>query len=132
MPAAKSTEDLLPNMDRTSGNDNQVWIDIGIIVGDTREEVMAAVGDGSQFGATVTYLAQELPLGLAHCVLIARDFLGDDIRHDDRLERVSFDGWRERREIEKKRHGVFSSFRDARVNNSRIATLQKKFQLMAD
>ena len=42
-------------------------VDIGIIVGDTREEVMAAVGDGSRFGARVTYLAQEFPLGLAHC-----------------------------------------------------------------
>jgi glucose-1-phosphate thymidylyltransferase len=52
--------------------------EIGIIVGDTRAEVMAAVGDGSQFGADVTYLPQEAPLGLAHCVLIADEFLGDD------------------------------------------------------
>jgi glucose-1-phosphate thymidylyltransferase len=52
--------------------------DIGVIVGDTRAEVMAAVGDGSRFGASVTYIPQEAPLGLAHCVLIARDFLGDD------------------------------------------------------
>jgi glucose-1-phosphate thymidylyltransferase len=52
--------------------------EIGVIVGDTRAEVMAAVGDGSQFGARVTYLPQEAPLGLAHCVLIARAFLGDD------------------------------------------------------
>ena len=52
--------------------------DIGIIVGDTRDEVMAAVGDGSAFGVRVTYLPQDAPLGLAHCVLIARGFLSDD------------------------------------------------------
>ncbi len=52
--------------------------DIGVIVGDTRDEVMAAVGDGAQFGAHVTYLPQDAPLGLAHCVHIARQFLGDD------------------------------------------------------
>ena len=52
--------------------------DLGIIVGDTADEIMAAVGDGSQWGATVTYLPQDAPRGLAHCVLIAREFLGDD------------------------------------------------------
>ncbi len=52
--------------------------DVGIIVGDTAGEVRAAVGDGSAWGLSVTYLAQAAPLGLAHCVLIARDFLGDD------------------------------------------------------
>jgi glucose-1-phosphate thymidylyltransferase len=52
--------------------------DIGIVVGDTRAEIMSAVGDGSRFGVRVTYLPQEAPLGLAHCVHIARDFLGDD------------------------------------------------------
>jgi glucose-1-phosphate thymidylyltransferase len=52
--------------------------EVGIIVGDTRDEVMAAVGDGSRFGLAVTYLPQDAPLGLAHCVLIAREFLGDD------------------------------------------------------
>ena len=52
--------------------------DVGIIVGDTREEVMSAVGDGTELGIKATYLHQEAPLGLAHTVLIARDFLGDD------------------------------------------------------
>lgn len=52
--------------------------EIGIIVGDTRAEVMAAVGDGSQFGVQATYIPQDAPLGLAHCVLIAHEFLGDD------------------------------------------------------
>src|SRR5260370_8747010 len=52
--------------------------EIGIIVGDTRDEIIAAVGDGSRWGVQVTYLPQEAPLGLAHCVLISREFLADD------------------------------------------------------
>ena len=52
--------------------------EIGVIVGDTRDEVMQALGDGNRFGATITYIAQDQPLGLAHCVLIARQFLADD------------------------------------------------------
>lgn len=52
--------------------------EVGIIVGDTADEIRAAVGDGSTWGLEVTYLPQDAPLGLAHCVLIARDFLGDD------------------------------------------------------
>jgi glucose-1-phosphate thymidylyltransferase len=52
--------------------------EVGIVVGDTGAEIRSAVGDGSQFGLRVTYIPQAAPLGLAHCVLIARDFLGDD------------------------------------------------------
>ncbi|MGW3093342.1 glucose-1-phosphate thymidylyltransferase [Streptomyces sp. NPDC001102] len=52
--------------------------EVGIVVGDTAEEIRAAVGDGSAFGLDVTYLPQSAPLGLAHAVLIAREFLGED------------------------------------------------------
>ncbi|MEZ5311802.1 MAG: glucose-1-phosphate thymidylyltransferase [Microthrixaceae bacterium] len=52
--------------------------DIGIVTGQTADEVEAAVGDGSRFGVNITYINQPDPLGLAHCVLIAADFLGDE------------------------------------------------------
>jgi glucose-1-phosphate thymidylyltransferase len=54
--------------------------DLGIVVGDTHEEIRAVVGDGSRWGAEVRiqYIQQEAPLGLAHAVLTARDFLGDE------------------------------------------------------
>ncbi|MEU1456236.1 glucose-1-phosphate thymidylyltransferase [Streptomyces avermitilis] len=52
--------------------------EVGIIVGETAAEIEQAVGDGADFGLDVTYLPQPQPLGLAHAVLIARDFLGDD------------------------------------------------------
>ena len=38
--------------------------DIGVVVGDTGDEVRASVGDGSRWGATVTYIDQREPLGL--------------------------------------------------------------------
>jgi len=52
--------------------------EVGIVVGDTAEEIREAVGDGSQFGIEVTYIPQDAPLGLAHAVLIAQEFLGDE------------------------------------------------------
>jgi glucose-1-phosphate thymidylyltransferase len=52
--------------------------DVGIIVGDTAKEIEAAVGDGSALGIDVTYIPQSAPLGLAHCVLIAQEFLAGD------------------------------------------------------
>ena len=52
--------------------------DVGIVVGDTALAVQDAVGDGSAFGLKVTYIPQAAPLGLAHAVLVAADYLGDD------------------------------------------------------
>jgi glucose-1-phosphate thymidylyltransferase len=52
--------------------------EVGIVVGDTGAQIKTAVGDGSDWDLEVTYLQQEAPLGLAHGVLIAREFLGDD------------------------------------------------------
>lgn len=52
--------------------------DIGIVVGDTADQIQAAVRDGSAFGATVTYIRQDRPGGLAHAVRTARPWLCDE------------------------------------------------------
>ncbi|MGZ0220556.1 MAG: sugar phosphate nucleotidyltransferase, partial [Acidimicrobiales bacterium] len=45
--------------------------EIGIVISPTTgHEIQEAVGDGADFGVTVTYICQDEPLGLAHCVLI--------------------------------------------------------------
>ena len=54
-------------------------VDIGVIVGDTEEQIRESLGGGQAFGARITYLHQPAPLGLAHAVLTARDFLGEDL-----------------------------------------------------
>src|SRR3954454_4493723 len=52
--------------------------EVGIVIApETGDEIRAAVGDGSQFGAGVPPLPQAEPLGLAHAVLTAEDFIGD-------------------------------------------------------
>lgn len=53
--------------------------EIGIVLGEKgREQLQTHLGDGSEFGVEITYLVQGEPLGLAHAVGCARDFVGDD------------------------------------------------------
>lgn len=52
--------------------------DIGIVVGDTAEEIKQAVGRGGRWGVHISYIPQEAPLGLAHAVKISQDFLEDE------------------------------------------------------
>ncbi|MBI4667946.1 MAG: glucose-1-phosphate thymidylyltransferase [Elusimicrobia bacterium] len=49
--------------------------DVGVIVGDTKQEIVNALGDGSKWGIRIKYIEQEAPLGLAHAVKIAKDFI---------------------------------------------------------
>lgn len=50
--------------------------DIGIVVDARDRRIAAALGDGADLGVRLTFLHQEQPLGLAHCVVLGRDFLG--------------------------------------------------------
>jgi glucose-1-phosphate thymidylyltransferase len=54
--------------------------DIGIIIGDDEngKRVREAVGHGGRWEVDITYIVQEAPLGLAHCVYIAHDFLANE------------------------------------------------------
>lgn len=52
--------------------------EIGIIVGPNKEQVKKIVGDGARWGVRITYIEQDEPRGLAHCVLIAKDFLKNE------------------------------------------------------
>lgn len=51
---------------------------IGIIVGDTHEEVRRTVGNGDRWNVDICYIQQPFPLGLAHAVKTASEFIGEE------------------------------------------------------
>src|SRR5665647_3082660 len=65
--------------------------EIGVILGlNGREQVIERIGDGSKYGVKVSYIDQGAPLGIAHAVACAEDFLGDDpfvVYHGDNILR---------------------------------------------
>lgn len=53
--------------------------EIGVVLGNKgRKAIQEHLGDGSDYGVDITYIVQGDPLGLAHGVGCARDFVGDD------------------------------------------------------
>jgi len=52
--------------------------EVAIVVGETKKEIMNAVGNGQKWAINVTYIEQEAPLGLAHAVKISQDFIRDE------------------------------------------------------
>lgn len=52
--------------------------EIGVILGPLHEGIREALGNGSNFGLEITYINQPEPKGIAHAVLISRDFLGNE------------------------------------------------------
>jgi len=53
--------------------------EVAIILGETYPEMVEEhYGDGSRFGCKITYIHQGKPLGIAHAVYLAKDFVGDE------------------------------------------------------
>ncbi len=53
--------------------------DIGVILGDVMpEKVKELLGEGTAYGVKITYIVQGAPKGIAHAVLCAEEFTGDE------------------------------------------------------
>ena len=51
---------------------------LGIVIGESGDEVKGVVGDGRCWDIEIDYIPQPSPLGLAHAIKISKDFLGDE------------------------------------------------------
>jgi len=51
--------------------------EIGVILGPLQEGIVEMLGDGSRYGVEVTYIDQPDPKGIAHAILVSRNFLDD-------------------------------------------------------
>src|SRR4030042_1021823 len=53
-------------------------MDIIMVVGYKKERIMSFFGDGSKFGAKITYVVQEKQLGTAHALLYVKNMVKED------------------------------------------------------
>jgi glucose-1-phosphate thymidylyltransferase len=52
--------------------------EIGIVIHPSQIQIPEYVGDGSHYQATITFIEQEKPLGIAHAVQLAQPFINDE------------------------------------------------------
>lgn len=111
--------------------------ELGIVISpDTGGEIREAVGDGSRFGADVTFIEQDRPAGLAHAMLTAADFLGGSpfvMYLGDNLLRDGIGGLVDRFERESPAAGILltrvenpGAYGVARLEDDRVVGLVEK------
>ena len=52
--------------------------EIGVIIGPHKKDIIEALGNGSKFGVKITYIEQPTPLGLAHAIMLAEQFIAEE------------------------------------------------------
>jgi len=78
--------------------------DIGIVVGETNSDIQNRMGNGNEFEVNISYIEQKEALGLAHAVIQAREFLGEDdflMYLGDNLLKNGIEAYRKKFEEEK-------------------------------